>query len=38
MITSENDSIMLPIPQFPLYSAVINLNGGNKMKNNFKIQ
>jgi aspartate/methionine/tyrosine aminotransferase len=29
MITSENDSIMLPIPQFPLYSAVINLNGGN---------
>lgn len=29
MITSENDSIMIPIPQYPLYSAAISLYGGH---------
>lgn len=29
LITSPNDSIMIPIPQYPLYSAAIALNGGH---------
>ncbi len=29
MITSENDAIMIPIPQYPLYSAAISLYGGS---------
>ena len=29
MINSENDSIMIPIPQYPLYSAAIALYGGH---------
>lgn len=29
MITSEKDSIMIPIPQYPLYSAAISLYGGH---------
>ena len=29
LITSPNDSIMIPIPQYPLYSASISLNGGH---------
>lgn len=29
MITSPNDSIMIPIPQYPLYSAAISLYGGH---------
>ena len=29
MITSPNDSVMIPIPQYPLYSATISLNGGH---------
>lgn len=29
LITSSNDSIMIPIPQYPLYSAAIALNGGH---------
>ena len=29
MITSPNDSIMIPIPQYPLYSAAISLYQGH---------
>lgn len=29
IITSPNDSIMIPIPQYPLYSASIALCGGH---------
>ena len=28
LIRGENDGIMIPIPQYPLYSALITLNGG----------
>ena len=28
LIKSQNDGIMIPIPQYPLYSALITLNGG----------
>lgn len=28
IISSEKDAIMIPIPQYPLYSASITLNGG----------
>lgn len=28
MITDKNDGIMIPIPQYPLYSAAISLYGG----------
>lgn len=28
LIGSKNDGIMIPIPQYPLYSALITLNGG----------
>lgn len=29
MITSPNDSVMIPIPQYPLYSAAISLYEGH---------
>jgi aspartate/methionine/tyrosine aminotransferase len=29
LITCEDDSIMIPIPQYPLYSAAIALYGGH---------
>lgn len=29
IITGPNDGIMIPIPQYPLYSASISLNGGH---------
>ena len=29
LITCEDDSIMIPIPQYPLYSAAITLYGGH---------
>ncbi|MES1920658.1 alanine transaminase, partial [Bonamia ostreae] len=29
LISSENDGIMVPIPQYPLYSASIQMFGGN---------
>lgn len=29
IVTSPNDSIMIPIPQYPLYSASISLSGGH---------
>jgi alanine transaminase len=29
LISNPNDSIMIPIPQYPLYSASVALNGGN---------
>lgn len=29
LLTSPNDSVMIPIPQYPLYSASISLNGGH---------
>jgi aspartate/methionine/tyrosine aminotransferase len=28
LIRGKNDGIMIPIPQYPLYSALITLNGG----------
>jgi len=28
LISGKNDGIMIPIPQYPLYSALITLNGG----------
>jgi glutamate--glyoxylate aminotransferase len=28
LIRNENDGIMIPIPQYPLYSALITLQGG----------
>ena len=28
LITKPTDGIMIPIPQYPLYSASISLNGG----------
>lgn len=28
LIRNEKDGIMIPIPQYPLYSALITLNGG----------
>lgn len=28
LIRDSNDGIMIPIPQYPLYSALITLNGG----------
>lgn len=28
MIMDKNDAIMIPIPQYPLYTASISLNGG----------
>ena len=28
LITSKEDGMMIPIPQYPLYSASIALNGG----------
>lgn len=28
LIRDEKDAIMIPIPQYPLYSALITLNGG----------
>ena len=28
MITSDKDAIMIPIPQYPLYTASISLSGG----------
>lgn len=28
LITNPNDGIMIPIPQYPLYSASVVLNGG----------
>lgn len=29
LIMSKKDAIMIPIPQYPLYSASIALNGGS---------
>lgn len=29
MITDQNDTIMVPIPQYPLYSAAVSLYGGS---------
>jgi aspartate/methionine/tyrosine aminotransferase len=29
MISSDKDAIMIPIPQYPLYSAAISLYGGS---------
>jgi aspartate/methionine/tyrosine aminotransferase len=31
LIASENDGIMIPIPQYPLYSATITLYGGRQV-------
>ena len=31
MISSPNDGIMIPIPQYPLYTALIALDGGNEV-------
>lgn len=31
LIRDESDGIMVPIPQYPLYSAAIQLNGGTKV-------
>jgi alanine transaminase len=28
LIVDKNDAIMIPIPQYPLYTASISLNGG----------
>jgi len=28
LISDPKDSIMIPVPQYPLYSALITLNGG----------
>ena len=28
MITNQDDAILIPIPQYPLYTAAISLNGG----------
>jgi alanine transaminase len=28
LIRDERDGIMIPIPQYPLYSALVTLNGG----------
>jgi alanine transaminase len=29
LISNEKDGIMIPIPQYPLYSASVALNGGS---------
>lgn len=29
LIVDKNDSILIPIPQYPLYTASISLNGGS---------
>lgn len=29
MITNRDDTILIPIPQYPLYSAAITLYGGS---------
>lgn len=31
LIRGQNDGIMIPIPQYPLYSALIQLNGGTQI-------
>jgi aspartate/methionine/tyrosine aminotransferase len=31
LIRGGNDGIMIPIPQYPLYSALITLNGGKQI-------
>lgn len=31
LIRGKNDGIMIPIPQYPLYSALITLNGGTQI-------
>jgi glutamate--glyoxylate aminotransferase len=31
LIRGQNDGIMIPIPQYPLYSALITLNGGTQI-------
>lgn len=31
LIKGKNDGIMIPIPQYPLYSALITLNGGTQV-------
>jgi aspartate/methionine/tyrosine aminotransferase len=31
LIRSESDGVMIPIPQYPLYSALITLNGGTQI-------
>ena len=31
LIRNENDGIMIPIPQYPLYSALITLSGGSQI-------
>ncbi len=31
LIRNSNDGVMIPIPQYPLYSALITLNGGRQI-------
>lgn len=31
LIRNSNDGILIPIPQYPLYSALITLNGGKQV-------
>jgi len=31
LIRNSNDGVMIPIPQYPLYSALITLNGGKQI-------
>ena len=31
MITDERDAFLVPIPQYPLYSAALTLNGGTML-------
>lgn len=31
LIRNESDGVLIPIPQYPLYSALITLNGGKQI-------
>ena len=31
LIRDSNDGVLIPIPQYPLYSALITLNGGKQV-------
>ena len=31
LVRGPNDGVMIPIPQYPLYSALITLNGGTQI-------